>query len=595
VKPGNILLENSVERVKLTDFGLARAADDTGLTRTGELAGTPEFMAPEQASNETVDHRSDLFSFGSVMYAMCTGDSPFQGTSIVAVIRQVCDKQLPPVHEVNQTIPRWLSDIIARLMAKAPDARFQSAQQLCELLERYLARVQHGDLSEMPLAQTSKSAVSRVSKLADETLSQAAPIWKSAIQQVWKPALLLAVVAALFFTLKNRRAVTPNSSPSPPTQQNRETKPSPSASIQEPFVVKTEAGKSVGSFTRIEDALAAAPPGAVIELCWNGTRDIDPISLPPKPLTLRAGRGFQPVWNNSSGAASALSANAALTLEEIRFLMTRARSFPNLGPYRPRTPPSGLALLAITNGPLRISRCTAEIRGGATHQAGIFLANVRACHIENAILWAITGKAVVWQQHSGGSIDPPSSTELGVSNCCTHAAEAFWLDFRDSARARLEIARSTFYGPGTFYVPASLAATNLEVNARQNIFHTPSVIFDARDPASPPLPRWLHWREQENLYKRDQRYIVGIAAPNGPAGLEEWNRWWNQTGANSRVVQLTFANGVSDLKPGPRLVPPEPDGFRIIDLNVVEGPPLERDQWQRFGAETDNVGSRSVK
>src|SRR5262245_28897543 len=325
VKPGNILLENSVERVKLTDFGLARAVDDTGLTRTGELAGTPEFMAPEQAGNETVDHRADLFSFGSVMYAMCTGVSPFQGTSIVAVIRQVCDKQLPPVHEVNQTIPRWLSDIIARLMAKAPDARFQSAQQVRELLERYLARVQHGDLSEMPLAQTSKSAVSRISKPADETLSHAAPIWKSAIQQVWKPALLLAVVTALFFTLKNRRAVSPNFSLSPPTQENRETKPSPSASIQEPFVVRTEEetnGFRVTRrlfFTRIEDALAAAPRGAVIELCWNGTRDIDPISLPPKPLTLRAGRGFQPVWNNSSGTASALSANAALTLEEIRF------------------------------------------------------------------------------------------------------------------------------------------------------------------------------------------------------------------------------------------------------------------------------------
>ena len=78
MKPSNILLENSVERVKLTDFGLARAVDDAGLTRTGELAGTPEFMAPEQASNGAVDHRADLFSLGSVLYAMSTGASPFK-------------------------------------------------------------------------------------------------------------------------------------------------------------------------------------------------------------------------------------------------------------------------------------------------------------------------------------------------------------------------------------------------------------------------------------------------------------------------------------------------------------------------------------
>jgi hypothetical protein len=80
--------------------------------------------------------------------------------------------------------------------------------------------------------------------------------------------------------------------------------------------------------------------------------------------------------------------------------------------------------------------------------------------------------------------------------------------------------------------------------------------------------------------------------PDGPARLEDWTRWWNQTGANSRVVQLTFANGESDLKPGPGSFPPQPDGFRITDLSLVEGPPVERDQWSRFGADTGNVGPR---
>ncbi len=78
IKPANILLENGVERVLITDFGLARAVDDASFTRSCFLIGTPEYMAPEQANGEHVDHRTDLFSLGSVMYALCTGHSPFR-------------------------------------------------------------------------------------------------------------------------------------------------------------------------------------------------------------------------------------------------------------------------------------------------------------------------------------------------------------------------------------------------------------------------------------------------------------------------------------------------------------------------------------
>src|SRR5205814_9742171 len=78
VKPANILLENGVERVKLTDFGLARAADDASLTHSGQVAGTPAYMSPEQAEGKPVDARSDLFSLGSVLYAMLAGRPAFR-------------------------------------------------------------------------------------------------------------------------------------------------------------------------------------------------------------------------------------------------------------------------------------------------------------------------------------------------------------------------------------------------------------------------------------------------------------------------------------------------------------------------------------
>src|SRR6516165_1255277 len=143
VKPANILLENGVERVKLTDFGLARAGDDAGISHSGVVAGTPHYMAPEQASGEAVDPRSDLFSLGSVLYETCTGQPPFLAPTVMAVLKRVCEETPRPVGEVNPEIPDWLAAIIAKLHAKKPADRFQTAAEVADLLGRCLAHVQN--------------------------------------------------------------------------------------------------------------------------------------------------------------------------------------------------------------------------------------------------------------------------------------------------------------------------------------------------------------------------------------------------------------------------------------------------------------------
>jgi serine/threonine protein kinase len=150
VKPANILLENGVERVKLTDFGLARTIDDASLTQSGVLAGTPQYMAPEQARGEAVDHRSDLFSLGSVLYAMCTGHSPFRAETMVAVIRRLCDERPRPIREVNPDIPDWFAEIVERLHEKQPADRFPSADEVADLLSRHLAHLQQPALAPRP-------------------------------------------------------------------------------------------------------------------------------------------------------------------------------------------------------------------------------------------------------------------------------------------------------------------------------------------------------------------------------------------------------------------------------------------------------------
>jgi hypothetical protein len=152
VKPANILLENGVQRVKITDFGLARAADDGSCTQTGQIAGTPQYMSPEQAAGETIDHRSDLFSLGSVLYTMCTGRPAFRADSALAVLRRVCDSTPRPIRESNPDIPAWLADVIDRLLAKSPADRIQSATEVAELLERCLAHLQQPSGVPAPFA-----------------------------------------------------------------------------------------------------------------------------------------------------------------------------------------------------------------------------------------------------------------------------------------------------------------------------------------------------------------------------------------------------------------------------------------------------------
>lgn len=138
IKPGNILLETATEKVRLTDFGLARVADDTRITRTGFVAGTPLYMAPEQARGDEMDARADLFSLGSVLYEALAGVPAFDGKTPLVVLRRVADEAPTPLTKLNPEVPLWLEDVIESLLAKNPDDRFQKASDVAEILAAHL-------------------------------------------------------------------------------------------------------------------------------------------------------------------------------------------------------------------------------------------------------------------------------------------------------------------------------------------------------------------------------------------------------------------------------------------------------------------------
>ncbi len=165
VKPANILLENGVERVKLTDFSLARAIDDASVTQTGVVTGTPPYMAPEQARGEPLDHRADLFSLGSVLYALCTGRAPFRGKSL-DVLRKVSEETPVSIRTLNPEIPAWLEAIVKKLMAKNPEERYQSAGEVSALLERCLAHVQQPTVVPLPVGIADKAKRRRPNRTA---------------------------------------------------------------------------------------------------------------------------------------------------------------------------------------------------------------------------------------------------------------------------------------------------------------------------------------------------------------------------------------------------------------------------------------------
>ncbi|TFG89594.1 MAG: serine/threonine protein kinase [Gemmatimonadales bacterium] len=138
VKPDNILIEAGSGRALVTDFGIAQVGDGAGLTATGEVLGTAEYMSPEQARGEAVDKRSDLYSLGVLGHYMLSGQLPFQGTTVAATLAKHITQEAPPLAGVAPGLPRQLTQAVDRCLAKDPAGRFADGEQLADALSRAL-------------------------------------------------------------------------------------------------------------------------------------------------------------------------------------------------------------------------------------------------------------------------------------------------------------------------------------------------------------------------------------------------------------------------------------------------------------------------
>ena len=127
VKPSNIMVVRDCH-VKITDFGIARMASAAVRTQTGMVLGSPKYMSPEQVMGKNIDQRSDIFSLGVMLYEMLTGQAPFSGENVNAIMYQTLNAAPPPPTQVNSSAPEMLNFIVAKALAKAMDDRYQNAK-----------------------------------------------------------------------------------------------------------------------------------------------------------------------------------------------------------------------------------------------------------------------------------------------------------------------------------------------------------------------------------------------------------------------------------------------------------------------------------
>jgi serine/threonine protein kinase len=215
VKPQNVLL-NDERQAKVTDFGIARSLDVKGVTQTGTVLGTSDYIAPEQARGEQVDPKTDMYSLGAVLYELLTGEVPYPGDNFVAIAMRHIHDPVPSVLDRRPDCPLRLDAAVSTAMAKDPDDRFESMEEFTAQLEACRAEVRDGSdegatfILPGPAARPARPPRRRPRVSLAPLLLSAAAL-----------ALIAVAVGILVFTDSGNNVLPGNNTPPPPAQNVR--------------------------------------------------------------------------------------------------------------------------------------------------------------------------------------------------------------------------------------------------------------------------------------------------------------------------------------------------------------------------------------
>jgi serine/threonine protein kinase len=521
IKPANILIEGGTGRARITDFGLARALDDTGLTRSGFIAGTPEYLSPEQVAGEPLNHRADLFSLGCVLFEMCAGHSPFRADSTLAILRKIADYTPPPIAAINSQIPHWLGKIITRLLAKQPEARFQNAQQL-------IAAMDHGD----------------------DGTNEKSPAWKRRLVATTVAGSALALVAmAIIVPRTSRRPVSVRSSPrhDSPVALSAPVEMRSAASSTASFVVGNDAGVFGRAFSDIKQAIQAAEPGAVIECRFTGDWPIEPIDLGEKPLIIRAVANTKPAFLITRRPGPLLRTRAPLTLEGLTFKVPALESRPSLTSYRS---PFNEPVIESSNAPLCMANCRIELVGplGGNLDGGccVGLLDNSFAAFENCEFYApINGG--IGHLHTAASLRTASGRDRIIIRNCVQTGFALVHPKDSQGREMLiELTRNTTaIGSCAVGFTQPPGAGPITILASQNVFDVDYVVGSQPPARVRPADALLRWMDATNLINVKE----GFTRTQPPlTTAEQWRSFIGGSDGAPITVELGLSHRIMNLR-----------------------------------------------
>ena len=258
LKPGNIMRDPQ-GRIVVMDFGLARTMGSDGLTQTGMMVGTMEYMSPEQAQAQPVDVRSDLYTVGLILYELLSGNTPFKADSALASLLKRTQERAVPVSEVERSVPSVLSAIVSKCLERGPADRYQSAQQLLDDLAAFQGRSPGGASVVSATLKPKRSGW-----IGAATAKQKRSLWIGAAAF---GLLVLAAALGWFFTRERRPAISGPHAPVSVLVADFENKTSDAVfdgTLEPAFTVAMEGASFITSYSRGQARKVAAQlqPGA---------------------------------------------------------------------------------------------------------------------------------------------------------------------------------------------------------------------------------------------------------------------------------------------------------------------------------------------
>jgi serine/threonine protein kinase len=494
IKPANVLLEDGVERVKISDFGLALVLlDNTQASSADRPVGTPAYMSPEQVGGQRVDARSDLFSLGCVLYAMHTGKSPFQGSNSVFIARMVAEFDPPALHEVKRDTPRFLSDLVARLLHKDPNKRFQSAAEVRDLLLAHLAEVN----------QAPSDSLNRAVHAA-----RPRPIRRRGLVAAGAGLLLLValVAAGVYFGPLSGSSVRPPLQPSGPVVQ----------------LLLTVAQSGDADHQSIAAALRAAGPGATIRILDGAVykealRIEEPTRL--RDLTIEANQGAS-LESSAAEPVVTIESTPGVVLRGLRIHTHERQHAISVHGACPGLTLERLILVQppqATSGTVALWPGTHGTRDQPVRLRGLDV----TCGTIGIVLIGAADQPVSWVRIEDCGLAGPGfhvvmekrfADVAIVGNLFLQGRAGVSLGVDQAGRAQgLHLDNNTFFGTHAWLALANCSLDQPDLHIANNLILQSQEILTGQDLA-PVAPRWFHnnWWERSDGFNQDQAQQVAV-------------------------------------------------------------------------------------